>query len=193
MKRARVDTQTQTEDLPFAEGLYPGCDGADPDGQDQPGQRGGHSRKQKKRRRGPSHITDPRGLTAESVNAWNVALLNVHKRVKAYTVTGQQCCIAGYADLSFPGKTLVMKLLNTDIKWVQKASPEEEAATGKWYTWLPFVPKAIIHCTGSVASPREMLGTYGNTITVLAQASASIQCDNSQKITAMTSKWTVAC
>ena len=123
-----MDTQTQTEDLPFAEDLYPGCDGADPDGQDQPGQRCCHSRKQKKHRRGPSHITDPRRLTAESVKDWNDSLLNVHQRVKAYTVTGQQCCIAGYPDLSFPGKTLVMKLLNSDITWVQKASPEEEAA-----------------------------------------------------------------
>ena len=161
----------QKDDLPEAgEVLDPGCDRRADTSEPPSGQCDGQSR-------------EPGRLSAKSLAAWNASQLNNHTRVTAYTFSGQQCCMAGYnnyKDLTFPGTTLVKSLLASDTSWIQMASPEEEAATGKWYTFLPFKPKAIIHCNGSVAFPSEMLQAYGNTITVLEQAHALIPSESSQ-------------
>ena len=131
--------------------------------------RGDQSRKCRSRSRQGRRYRDPYALTADSLAAWNCAQLHRPSRVKAYTPGGKQCCIAGFQDLAFPGPTSVRSVLASNIQWIQRATPEEKAATGKWYTFLPFKPKTVVFSNGSVAFPHECLGDYGNTVTVLAQ------------------------
>ena len=92
------------------------------------------------------------------------------RRVAAYTMAGEQCCLPGLgSDLTFPAKWTVQSALTSGL-WVRRARVGEDATIAGSYVLLDFAPKAIIHSNGYAAMPNEFLGMYGERVTVLATA-----------------------
>ena len=94
---------------------------------------------------------------------------NPENRVTAHTIGGVQCCLPGLGeDLRFPCSWTVRSALRSGL-WMRRATEEEAKGSGEWYTLLDFEPKAIVHSNGAIALDHELLGDYGDIVTVVAQ------------------------
>ena len=94
-------------------------------------------------------------------------------RVQAYTVAGVKCCLAGLGEgcnrLTFPASYEVRAALAAST-WVREATEAERAEDSRWWRFLEFVPRTIVHSNGALATDDEPVGLEGTTIEVLAQA-----------------------
>jgi len=97
-------------------------------------------------------------------------------RVRAYTIDGVQCCLAGLGEkeqrLTFPMSYEVGAALWSKV-WVRFAKEAEQALDGKWYKELEIKPKTLLHSNGAIANPEDFIGLMGTTVQVLAQERAT--------------------
>ena len=97
-------------------------------------------------------------------------------RVRAYTIDGVQCCLAGLGEkeqrLTFPMSYEVGAALWSKV-WVRFATEAEQALDGKWYKELEIKPKTLLHSNGAIANPEDFIGLMGTTVQVLAQERAT--------------------
>ena len=104
------------------------------------------------------------------------AKLDKTLRVRAYTIDGVQCCLAGLGEkeqrLTFPMSYEVGAAL-MDKAWVRFATEAEQALDGKWYKELEIKPKTLLHSNGAIANPEDFIGLMGTTVQVLAQERAT--------------------
>ena len=90
------------------------------------------------------------------------------RRVVAYTMAGEQCCLLGLGpDLTFPANWTVRSALTVGL-WVRRAREGEDATHAHNCVLLDFEPQAIIHSIGIEAMDEEFIGMYGEIVTVLA-------------------------
>ena len=102
--------------------------------------------------------------------------LDKTSRVRAYTIDGVQCCLAGLGEkeqrLTFPMSYEVGAALWSKV-WVRFATEAEQALDGKWYKELEIKPKTLLHSNGAIANPEDFIGLMGTTVQVLAQERAT--------------------
>ena len=102
--------------------------------------------------------------------------LDTTSRVRAYTIDGVQCCLAGLGEkeqrLTFPMSYEVGAAL-MDKAWVRFATEAEKALDGWFYRELEIQPKTLLHSNGAIANPEYFIGLMGTTVQVLAQERAT--------------------
>jgi hypothetical protein len=111
----------------------------------------------------------------EALRLREITFRDRSSRVRAYTASGVQVCLAGVGEkgtrneFTFPACLDIRSILSSP-HWIRKATPDELVESAVWWRYLNFQPMSIIYANGDPAWDNDPIGMHGDTVTVVAQA-----------------------